>query len=92
VTVRYTSAALEDLGACLEYLNERSPRRARALADRIEKMVDLLGDGWLDGPEQTLDGERVRSWALPPLRIYYQRVGGTMIVLRIYDQRRRPLR
>jgi hypothetical protein len=37
------------------------------------------------------DGEIIRSWAIPPVRVYYRREDDRLIVLRIYDQRRRPI-
>ncbi|MCA9604361.1 MAG: hypothetical protein KC619_02130 [Myxococcales bacterium] len=54
--------------------------------------VDRLAEGGLDGPEQVLrSGERVRSWPVPPLRIYYQRASDHFSVLRIYHQAREPI-
>jgi hypothetical protein len=37
------------------------------------------------------DGSRVRSWPIPPFRVYYQRRGAELVVLRVYHQARRPL-
>jgi len=36
-------------------------------------------------------GEVVRSWPVPPVRIYYQRGDDELTVLRIYHQARLPL-
>jgi plasmid stabilization system protein ParE len=33
----------------------------------------------------------VRSWPLPPYRIYYRRRDGFLDVMRVYHQARRPL-
>ena len=92
MNVRYTSAALEDLRAALVYLHARNPQAAAKLGDHLEEVIENLAVGWLDGAEETLaDGQRVRSWAVPPLRVYYQRSADGLVVLRIYDQRRKPL-
>jgi len=46
----------------------------------------------IDGPEATLsDGARVRSWPVPPFRVYYQRRAADLLVVRLYDQRRAPI-
>lgn len=53
--------------------------------------ADELADEHFEGPEQRLrTGERVRSWPVPPFRIYYLR-REQLLVLRIYDQRREPI-
>lgn len=55
-------------------------------------IIDKLAAGDFDGPEQELtSGERVRSWAVPPVRVYYQRQEDALWVLRIYHQARRPI-
>jgi plasmid stabilization system protein ParE len=92
MNIRYTSAALDDLRIALEYLFERNPDAAEKLAVRIERTVEMLAEGWFDGPETRVGDERVRSWAVPPMRIYYLREpDGTLLVLRVYDQRRGPI-
>lgn len=55
-------------------------------------MIDELAAGGLDGPEQELlSGQRVRSWPVPPVRVYYRRTGDLLEVVRIYHQARRPI-
>ena len=63
------------------------------LGDRILGLIHDLARGGFDGPEQRLrTGEIVRSWPLPPLRLYYQRSpDGELTVLRIYHQAQRPI-
>ena len=52
----------------------------------------MLDELPLDGPETTLEnGAVVRSWPVPPFRAYYQRRGGDVLVVRLYDQRREPI-
>jgi len=49
--------------------------------------------GELEGPEQRLyDGQMVRSWPVPALRVYYQRLANALRVLRIYHHSRRQSR
>jgi plasmid stabilization system protein ParE len=84
--------AVEDLDAAVEYLSERAPRAAVELVDRVFAMIERLSSMEIDGPRQTLrSGEEVRSWPVPPLRIYYQRQEGRFLVLRVYHQSRRPI-
>jgi plasmid stabilization system protein ParE len=41
--------------------------------------------------DQMTTGESVRSWVIPPFRIYYQRRQDALLVLRIYHHSRRPI-
>jgi plasmid stabilization system protein ParE len=92
MSARFTPEAEEDLGALVAYLVERNPTAAAGLAERIFEVVTQLAEGHFDGPEQTLrTGEAVRSWPVPPVRIYYQRTAGELWVLRVYHQARFPL-
>jgi hypothetical protein len=55
-------------------------------------IIDRLTAGDFDGPEQTLrTGDVVRSWPVPPLRLYYRRRDDALWILRIYHQARRPI-
>jgi plasmid stabilization system protein ParE len=93
VSIYFSPEAEADLVAVVEYLLERNPIAAEQLGMRVFEVIDLLASGQLDGPEQTLStGERVRSWPVPPLRIYYQRRDADRFwVVRIYHQARLPL-
>ena len=67
-------------------------QRSPGELDRIFAIIDSLAAGEFDRPEQTLrTGDRVRSWPSPPVRIYYQRHPDVLWIMRIYDQRRRPV-
>jgi hypothetical protein len=67
------------------------PRR-QGLGPRIFALLDKLLAGDFEGPEQVLSmGERVRSWAVPPLRIYDQRQPDALWVIRIYHQALPPI-
>ena len=88
----FAPEALEELEGTVGYFETSDPAAARRLADRIFTVVGLLAEGVLDGPESRLrSGERVRSWPVPPVRVYYQRVGETLVILRVFHQARRPI-
>lgn len=90
--VSFAPEAEEDLAALLEYLVERNPAAAADLERRIFSTIGRLVERAFEGFEQTLtDGEVVRSWAVPPVRIYYQRGTDTLSIVRIYHQARRPI-
>jgi len=84
--------ALDDLAAATSYIARDKPAAAARLVDRVFEVIDLLAEGGLDGPLSTLrSGLEVRSWPVPPLRIFYRREPNLLIVVRIYHQSRRPL-
>ena len=90
--VELAPEAVEDLEAVVDSIKEKAPQAAADLSDRVFAMIEHLAAGELDGPQQTLrSGEEVRSWPVPPLRIYYQRLDDRFLVLRIYHQARRPI-
>ena len=92
MTVVIAPEALEDLTAAVEYIAGRNPQAAARLGEAVFATIDRLAEGAFDGPEQRLrSGELVRSWPVPPLRVYYQRVGERFVVLRVYHQARRPI-
>jgi plasmid stabilization system protein ParE len=53
VRVRYTLPALADLNAILDYISESSPRGAKRVQQRIQRVIGLLlshpRDGRIDG-------------------------------------------
>ena len=92
MTISFAPEAEADFAAVVGYLVERNPVAASEFADRIFKIIDKLAENEFEGPEQTLvSGEVVRSWPLPPVRIYYQRHGEVFWVLRIYHQAQVPI-
>ncbi len=92
MTVHFAPQAEADFAAIIEYLAERNPAAAIALGERIFSVIDKLACEEFDGPEQSLvSGEGVRSWSVPPVRVYYQRQPSAFWVLRIYHQARRPI-
>lgn len=90
--VRWTEEALDDVEAAIDWLAAHSPQAAASLLDNVFETVQRLGRLELEGPETVLThGEVVRSWPCPPLRVYYVRREEICWVLRVYDQRRRPI-
>ena len=78
--------------AAYEYIGERNPTAARRLATRVFEVIDHLSAGDFEGAEQRLTtGERVRTWPVPPFRLYYRTTAGELDVLRLYHQARRPI-
>jgi plasmid stabilization system protein ParE len=92
LTVVFTAEAERDLQEAVSYLLERNPAAAARLVEKAFDLARSLADGMFDGPWNMLsDGRRVQGWPLPPYRLYYRRTADALIVLRLYDQRQRPL-
>jgi plasmid stabilization system protein ParE len=90
--VVWSPIAADEFDAAIGYLAERNPQAARKLAESVLAAIDRLGAEPLDGRAHTLrTGEVVRGWPVPPLRVYYQRAEGVLLVVRVYDQRREPI-
>ncbi len=89
MTVLFAPEAESDFRQLIDYIHARNPIAAAKLADRIFAVIDQLAGGAFDGPEQTLaTGEIVRSWPVPPIRIYYQRRSASLWIIRLYHQAR----
>ena len=74
MTVNYTEEAIADIVDAITYLNERNPTAAATLDADISRCIERLAGGEFDGPLSRLrSGALVRSWGVPPFRIYYQR-------------------
>ena len=92
MSVHYSRTAARELRAQIDYLAERSPQAARKLAAAIGALLADLDADVFDGPEVSLrSGRLVRSWPLPPLRIYYRREQKGVYVIRIYHLPRRGI-
>jgi plasmid stabilization system protein ParE len=90
--VTYTEEAVADIVEAITYLNDRNPTAAANLDAQIAQCSDRLAAQEFDGPVSRLrSGALVRSWALPPFRIYYQRHHAELLIVRVYHQTRRPL-
>jgi plasmid stabilization system protein ParE len=92
VSIYFSPEAMADLEAAIGYLNERNPTAARELHRRIFAAIDKLARRDFDGPEQALHtGHLVRSWPVPPIRIYYQRRPDALWIVRLYHQAQPPI-
>lgn len=92
MTLVFAPEALDDLEAAVGYIAQRNPQAAGRFGEAVFATIDRLEAREFDGPEQRLrSGAAVRSWPVPPLRIYYQRDGERLVVLRVYHQARRPI-
>jgi len=74
--VTYTEEAIVDIIEAISYLNKRNPTAAANLNAEMAQCIERLVAQEFDGPVSRLrSGVLVRSWAVPPFRIYYQRHG-----------------
>lgn len=90
--VTYTEEAVADIVESFTYLAERNPNAASNLDAQITQCIERLAAQEFDGPVSRLrSGVLVRSWAVSPFRIYYQRLPGELLILRVYHQARRPI-
>jgi plasmid stabilization system protein ParE len=90
--VTYTEEAVADIVQAITYLNERHQTAAAKLDADIARCIERLADREFEGPVSRLrSGAVVRSWGVPPFRIYYQRHPDELLIVRIYHQKRRPI-
>ncbi|MEX1127330.1 MAG: type II toxin-antitoxin system RelE/ParE family toxin [Vicinamibacterales bacterium] len=90
--VTYTEEAVADIVQAITYLNERNPTAAANLDAEIAQCIERLADREFEGPVSRLrSGAVVRSWGMPPFRIYYQRYPDELLIVRVYHQARRPM-
>jgi plasmid stabilization system protein ParE len=90
--VTYTEEAVADIVQAITYLNERNPTAAANLDADIARCIERLADREFEGPVSRLrSGAVVRSWGVPPFRIYYQRHPDELLIIRVYHQKRRPI-
>ena len=90
--VTYTEEAIVDIVEAISYLNERNPTAAAKLDEDITRCIERLADREFEGPVSRLrSGAVVRSWSVPPFRIYYQRHPDELLIVRVYHQARRPI-
>jgi plasmid stabilization system protein ParE len=87
-----TEEAIAAIVEAITYLNERNPTAAANLDAEIAQCIERLTDREFDGPVSGLrSGAVVRSWGVPPFRIYYQRHPDELLIVRVYHQARRPV-
>lgn len=92
MNVNYTEEAIADIVEAINYLNQRNPTAAANLDAEITQCIERLAAQEFEGPVSRLrSGAVVRSWAVPPFRIYYQRHPAELLIVRVYHQTRRPI-
>jgi plasmid stabilization system protein ParE len=92
VKTTYTEEAIADIVQAITYLNERNPTAAANLNASILECIRRLEAEEFDGPISRLrSGAVVRSWAVSPFRIYYQRHPDELLSVRVYHQASRPI-
>jgi len=89
--VTCTDEAIADIVEAIAYLHERNPTGAANL-DLDSQCIERLASQEFEGPVSRLrSGALVRSWAVPPFRVYYQRLPCELLIVRVYHQPRRPI-
>ena len=92
MSVTYSEEAIADLLDAITYLSERNATAAANLDADVAGCIEHLVAGEFEGPVSRLrSGSLVRSWPVPPFRIYYQRQPDELLILRVYHQTRRPI-
>jgi plasmid stabilization system protein ParE len=92
LSIVFAPEAEADLRELLDYIAERNPQASVELEERVFEIIERLAAREMEGPEQRLrTGQIVRSWPVPPVRIYYQRTLDVLAIVRVYHQSRRPI-
>lgn len=92
MSIVFAPEAEADLRELLDYVADRNPEAAAGLEERIFEIIARLAAHEMEGPEQRLrTGQIVKSWPMPPVRIYYQRTLDVLAIVRVYHQSRRPI-
>ena len=90
--IRFAKQAAKDLDAAAVFWKERRQGARFTLVDDVIMLAERLAREEFDGPEQCLKtGLIVRSWPLPPYRLFYRRRDGVLEVMCIYHQSCRPI-
>ncbi len=90
--VIFAPEAEQDLNSAVAFLADRGSAAAAQLVAGVRSLVEHLANADFEGSQQQLrSGETVRSWPLPPYRLYYQRSSEALRIVRIYHQARRPI-
>ena len=90
--VSYSEEAIADIVDVLSFLSERNAVAAARLDTSITVCIERLAAGEFEGPISRLrSGTLVRSWPVPPMRVYYQRHQEELFIVRVYHQARRPI-
>jgi toxin ParE1/3/4 len=82
----------EDLREAYDYIAKDNPNAAGRVLAHIVEIIGMLASESVTGREvQLKDGRRVKTWPVPPYRIYYRVRVQELQVIRVYHQARRPI-
>lgn len=91
-SIRWASAAVDDLSEIARYIAQDSPNGATSFVDRVDRAVQQLGKQPRSGrtvPELEHHSiNRYREVILSPWRLFYRCDGDVVYVLAIVDGRR----
>jgi toxin ParE1/3/4 len=92
VRVVVAPEAQVDLAEAYNSIARDNSEAADRLLARVIEVVGLLAMQAFVGREVMLrDGRRVRTWPIPPYRIYYRERADAFEIVRVYHQSRRPI-
>jgi toxin ParE1/3/4 len=92
MTIVVAPQAREDLRETYDYIAKDNPNAASRVLAHIVEVIGMLASESVTGREVRLkDGRRVKTWPVPPYRIYYRVRGQELQVIRVYHQARRPI-
>ena len=92
MTIVVAPQAREDLREAYEYIRKDNPNAAARVFAHIVEVMGMLVSESVRGRDVLLrDGRRVKTWPVPPYRIYYRVKGQELQVIRVYHQARRPI-
>jgi toxin ParE1/3/4 len=82
----------KDLREAYEYIFKDNPIAADRILAHIVEVIGMLASEAVTGREVLLrDGRWVKTWPVPPYRIYYRISGQELQVIRVYHQARGPI-
>ena len=92
MTIVVAPQASKDLREAYEYILKDNPIAADRVLAHIVAVIGMLASEAVTGREVLLrDGRLVKTWPVPPYRIYYRVSGQELQVIRVYHQARRPI-
>ena len=92
MTIVVAPQAREDLREAYDYICKDNPNAAARVLAHIVEVIGMLVSEAVTGRDVLLrDGRRVKTWPVPPYRIYYRVKGQELQVIRVYHQARRPI-
>lgn len=87
-----TRTARADLAEILRFIAQDSPRAAAAQLARLDRVIQQLVSGDLQGREVRFrNGRPAQRWPVPPYLIYYRRTRNRTTILRVYHGARESI-